>query len=65
MHNKCNVIRGKLKKDSKLKCQACANQQTDIAGDFPGIELNGQSLEIVEKFCHLDDTIVMVHLAVL
>ena len=39
MHKGCIGIRGKLKKDSKFKCQACANQQTDIAEDCPGIEL--------------------------
>ena len=31
----------------KFKCQTYANQQTDKAEDCPGIELNGQSLEIV------------------
>ena len=39
MHKGCIGIRGKLKKDSKFKCQACANQQTGIAEDCPGIEL--------------------------
>ena len=39
--------------NSKFKCQACANQQVNIAEDCPGIELNGPSLEIVEKFCYL------------
>ena len=41
--------------DSKFKCQTCMNQQMDIAEDYPGIELHGQSLEIVEKF-YLGDT---------
>ena len=45
----------KLKEDSK--CQTCANQQTDKAEDCPGIELNDQSLEILEKFCYLGETI--------
>ena len=27
--------------ESKFGCQASANQQTDIAGDCPGIELHG------------------------
>ena len=39
--------------NSKFKCQSCANQQVNIAEDCPGIELNGQSLEIVEKFFYL------------
>ena len=33
------------------------NQQTDIAGNCPGIELNSKSLNIVEKFCYLGNTI--------
>ena len=35
-----------LKEDSEFKCQLCVNQQTDIEEDWPGIELNGQSLEL-------------------
>ena len=43
--------------DSKFKCHTCGNQHTDIAGDCPAIELNGQSLEIVGNFCYLGSTI--------
>ena len=39
------------------KCQASANHHTGITEDFPGIELTGQSLKIVEKFCYLGGTI--------
>ena len=53
MHERCSGIRGKLEKDSNFKCQSSANQHTRIAEDFPGIELNGQSLKIVENFCYL------------
>ena len=38
-----------------IKCQIKANQHTHLAGNCPGIELNGQSFEIVETF-HLGDT---------
>ena len=47
--------RPKLKEDSK--CQICAIQQTDIAEDCPGIELNDQSQEILKKIYFLGDTI--------
>ena len=57
VHERCSGIRDKLKEDGKFKCQTCANQQTDIAEDCPGTKLNGQSPEIVEEFCYLDDTI--------
>ena len=57
MHKRCSDIRVKLKEDSRLKCQTYANQQTDIAEDYPGIELNSQSFEIFEKFCCFRDTI--------
>ena len=56
VHKRFSGIRGKLKKDSKFKCQTCANKQIHIAEDCPGIEMNGQSLEIVEKFCSRGDT---------
>ena len=49
VHKRCSGIRGKPEEESNLKCEASANKQTGIAG-FPGIELNGQSLKIVEKF---------------
>ena len=57
MHKRCSGIRGKLKEDIKYKSQTCASQQTDKTADCPGIELNAQFLEIVEKFC-LCDTII-------
>ena len=55
VHKRC--IRGKQKEYSMIKCQTYANQLTDIAGNYPGIELNGQSLKMVEKFYCLRDTI--------
>ena len=33
VHKGCSGIRGKLKEDSKFKCQTYANQQTGIAED--------------------------------
>ena len=33
----------------RFKYQTCANQQIDIAEDCPDVELNGQSLKIVEN----------------
>lgn len=35
----------------------CENKQIDKAENCPDIELNSRSLEIMEKFCHLIDTI--------
>ena len=47
-----------MKEDSKLKRQRCTNQQKiDIAKDYPDIELNDQSHEIMEKLCYLGDSI--------
>ena len=57
MHQRCSGIRGKLKKDTKFKCQTFANQQAGIAQECLDTELNGQSIEIVEKLCYLGDTI--------
>ena len=49
MHERYSGIKGKLKYDSKFKCETCANQQTDITEDCPGIELNGEPFETVEN----------------
>ena len=57
MHKGCSAIRSKLKEESKFKCQTCANEQTGIAEDCPGIELNGHFLEVVEKLCYFGNTI--------
>ena len=53
MNQKFSDIREKLKEDSKFKCQAPVNQQTEIVDNCPGVELYCQSLEIVEMFCYL------------
>lgn len=39
-----------MKEDITSECQTCVNQQTDLAEDSPGVESNGQSLEIVNRF---------------
>ena len=39
VHKRYSGIGGKLKEDSKSKCQIRANQQADIAEDCPGIEI--------------------------
>lgn len=43
---------GKLKEISKFSCQICVNQQTDIAEECTGVEVNDHSLENVEWFCY-------------
>ena len=35
----------------------CLSQETDTAEGFPRIELNGQSLDVVEKCGFLGDTV--------
>ena len=55
MHKRNSANRGKLKEESKFVSQASANQQIDTAKNCPGMELNGQSLEFVEKN-YLGDT---------
>ena len=52
MHNRFSVIRGKLTKDNKFECQACAKQQAE---DCTSMERNDQSLKTVETFCYLED----------
>ena len=57
VHQRFSGIRVKLQEDSKFKRQTYANQQTDIADDFPHVESNGLSLEIAEIFCYLGKTV--------
>ena len=57
MNTRCSGIRGILIEYTKYDCQICATQQANKGEDFPKIELNGQSLVIVGKFCYLGDTI--------
>ena len=59
---RCSGIRVKLKDDSKFKCQTCVKQETDITKDFPGIELNDQSLETMEKLYYLDSVITRIRM---
>ena len=49
-------IRGKLKQENKSIVQICENQ-TGITMGYSCIELNFQSLEIVEKLYYLGHTI--------
>ena len=54
VHKRCCYIRGQLEKD---KCQSCVNQQEDRVEVCLKTKLNDQSLEIVERFCYLCNTI--------
>ena len=48
VHKRYSGIRGKLKDDSKFKCQACENKPIHTAENCSGVELNSPFLEIVE-----------------
>ena len=56
MHKRCSSIKSKLKEESKFKSQICVKQQANVVKVYLGIEINGQSLKIVEKCCYLDGT---------
>ena len=57
VHKRCSGIKGKLKEDGEFRCHTYANEETDIAKERTCLWLNGQSLEILEKFCYLGETI--------
>ena len=57
MHKECSGIRGKLEEHSKIIYEICAIQRTDITEDCLDVKLNGQSLEIMEKFYCCGNTI--------
>ena len=58
---KCYVhmrsIKGRRKHDDKFECQTCISQEIDTAEECPGIELNFQFLEVLEKVFYLLVTI--------
>ena len=41
-------VKGKLKQDDKFKSWTCASEQTDTVEEFHSIEINGQSLKVLE-----------------
>lgn len=52
-----DVIALEIKKEYNFKCWAYVNHQINKAENRPGIDLNYESLEIVEKLCYFDNTI--------
>ena len=56
VHKRCSFIKAKQNDNSKFKYQTCTNQETYMAKDCAGMELNGQFFEIAEKFCYIGDT---------
>lgn len=46
-----------LKKEVGFKCWICTSQETETAVERLDIKFDGQSLEIVEKFCYFGGTI--------
>ena len=48
---------GRLNHDNKSTYQTCPSQETQRAEECPGMELNGQSFEVKEKFCYPVDVL--------
>lgn len=49
VHKRCSGIRAKFEKGQQIEIQTCAYQQTDIAEDYAGIELNVHTFKIIWK----------------
>ena len=58
MHKKCSGIRGRLVEDEDFQCSRCRGLARPIDGHpCDSFTLGGHTLEVVDKFCYLGDTI--------
>lgn len=57
VQKKCSGFRDRRKQDDECKCRTQASQEIDTVDQCLNVQSNGQSLEVVEMFCYLGDTI--------
>ena len=57
MYKRCSGVKGRLKENNQFKCKRCTVGETVGDLDIKTVECDGQSLEVVQKFCYLGDTI--------
>ena len=49
VQKRCSNMRDILKENSRFKCHTCANQQTDILEECPGIKLNSKVIKYLKE----------------
>ncbi|KAK3896219.1 hypothetical protein Pcinc_000141 [Petrolisthes cinctipes] len=57
VHKKCSGITGRLKDDKRFMCKRCKKMAVADDSDIEKVYLDGEAIEVVEKFCYLGDTI--------
>ena len=58
VHYRCSKVRGRLQPNQDFKCEACKDKALGLDHEEEvSVNSNGQTLEVVEKFCYLGDTI--------
>ncbi|KAK3868503.1 hypothetical protein Pcinc_026104 [Petrolisthes cinctipes] len=57
VHKKCIGITGRLKDDKRFMCKRCKKMAVADDSDIEKVYLDGEAIEVVEKFCYLGDTI--------
>ena len=57
VHKKCSGITGMLKDDNQFKCKRCKKTEAADDSDIEKVYLDGEAIEVVQKFCYLGDTI--------
>jgi len=55
VHTKCSGIKGALSKATNFKCRRCLGQIESPTASSDKVQLAGNELEVVSKFCYLGD----------
>ncbi|KAK3881726.1 hypothetical protein Pcinc_013851 [Petrolisthes cinctipes] len=54
---RCSGITGGLKDDERFMCKRCKKMAVADDSDIEKVYLDGEAIEVVEKFCYLGDSI--------
>ena len=57
VHKKCSGITGMLRDDNQFKCKRCKTTKTAENSNMEKVFLDGQAIEVVQRFCYLGDMI--------
>ena len=53
VYKKCSGITGMLKDNNQFKCKRCKTTETAENSNMEKVFLDGQAIEVVQRFCYL------------